>query len=80
MVGDSTPRFSRSTAPRAFFVTLGRYGVPMIDMTPIPTMTDNELEDWFAEAGLGATVVDRCPAPRCSVCADIGSDRLAPAA
>jgi hypothetical protein len=52
----------------------------MIEMTPIPTMTDTELEDWFAEAGLAATVVDRCPAPRCSICAGIGSDRLAPAA
>ena len=33
----------------------------MIETTPTPAMTDTELEDWFSEAGLSATVVERCP-------------------
>jgi len=40
----------------------------MIETPPIHTMTDTELEAWFAGAGLTATVVDRCPDPTCHLC------------
>jgi hypothetical protein len=41
----------------------------MIEMTPATSMTDNELEAWFAAAGLNAEVVARCPDPTCELCA-----------
>jgi hypothetical protein len=31
-------------------------------------MTNHEIESWFAELGLDATVVDRCPAAGCKTC------------
>jgi len=40
----------------------------MIETASIHTMTDTELEAWFAEAGVTATVVDRCPDPTCASC------------
>lgn len=40
----------------------------MIERTPTPTMTDTELENWFAEAGVTAAVVGRCPDPTCRPC------------
>jgi hypothetical protein len=52
----------------------------MIEMTPTLAMTDTELEAWFAEAGLAATVVHRCPAPQCRVCAGTDTGQLANAA
>ncbi len=52
----------------------------MIEMTPTPAMTDTEMEAWFAEAGLAATVVHRCPAPQCPVCTGADTNRLAFAA
>lgn len=52
----------------------------MIEITPTPAMTDTELEAWFAEAGLTATVVHRCPAPACEACTDGQGRALAEAA
>ncbi|HZJ49232.1 MAG TPA: hypothetical protein VFD97_09405 [Acidimicrobiia bacterium] len=40
----------------------------MIETTPTPIMTDTELENWFADAGLTATVVGTCPYPTCPSC------------
>jgi hypothetical protein len=31
-------------------------------------MTNSEIESWFAERGIDATVVDRCPATGCKAC------------
>jgi len=52
----------------------------MIEITPTPAMTDAELEAWFAEAGLTATVVRRCPAHACEACTDAAGRVLAEAA
>ena len=52
----------------------------MIETTPTPTMTDAELEDWFNEAGISATVVARCPAPTCPSCSPSSADGRADAA
>jgi len=43
-------------------------------------MTDTELEAWFNEAGISATVVERCPAPTCPSCSQSSPDKLADAA
>ncbi|MGB5534204.1 MAG: hypothetical protein WBN71_13995 [Acidimicrobiia bacterium] len=52
----------------------------MIETTPTLAMTDTELEDWFSEAGLSATVVERCPVVACPSCAQRSNDGLADAA
>jgi hypothetical protein len=52
----------------------------MIEINPTSAMTNAEIEAWFAEAGLAAIVVDRCPAPACALCAVIPDDDLAEAA
>ncbi|MGB5186199.1 MAG: hypothetical protein WBO84_03605 [Acidimicrobiia bacterium] len=41
----------------------------MIETTATPAMTDTELEAWLSEAGIAASVVERCPVPTCSSCA-----------
>ncbi|MEA2022678.1 MAG: hypothetical protein U9N79_00135 [Actinomycetota bacterium] len=41
----------------------------MIEMTPTPSMTDQEVEAWFAVAGLNVSVVEHCPVLTCPVCA-----------
>jgi hypothetical protein len=40
----------------------------MIEMTPTPSMTDEEVEAWFAAAGLNASVVERCSVAGCARC------------
>jgi len=40
----------------------------MIELTPTPSMTDEQVEAWFAAAGLSANVVERCPSKECSFC------------
>jgi hypothetical protein len=40
----------------------------MIEAIPTLAINDAELEAWFNEAGLSATVVRRCPEPMCSWC------------
>lgn len=52
----------------------------MIETHPTPAMTDTELEAWFAEAGLAATVVDHCSAPTCRLCSGTSGRDLAEAA
>jgi len=52
----------------AFSVTPPGYGVPMIEIAPTPNMTDEQVEAWFATAGLNVTVVEHCPAMECSLC------------
>ena len=42
----------------------------MIEMTPTPSMTDEQVEAWFAAAGLNVSVVGHCPLPDCPHCAD----------
>lgn len=42
----------------------------MIEETPTHTMTDEQVEAWFAAAGLNVTVVEHCPAPGCPRCTD----------
>ena len=37
----------------------------MIDMTPTPSLTDEEVEAWFAAAGLTVSVVEHCPVAGC---------------
>jgi hypothetical protein len=37
----------------------------MIEMTPTPSTTDEELEAWFAAAGLTVSVVEHCPVAGC---------------
>ena len=64
----------------SFSVTPARYVVTMIETNTQPAMTDTELEAWFAEAGLTATVVRRCPVPLCRVCAGTEAVQLADAA
>lgn len=34
----------------------------------LETFSDDRLEEWFAESGVIARVVDRCPLPGCSDC------------
>jgi hypothetical protein len=58
-------------------VTPPRYGVPMLETTPSITMTDAELEAWFAAAGLTVTVVPSCPDPSCRFCNPTALDRAA---
>jgi hypothetical protein len=43
-------------------------------------MTDTELEAWFSEAGISATVVKRCPVVECPSCARSSNQTLADAA
>ena len=43
-------------------------------------MTNTEVEAWFGEAGIAATVVERCSEPTCSVCAPPSNGELADAA
>jgi hypothetical protein len=52
----------------------------MIETTPTPAMSDSELEAWFVEGGITATVVERCPAPTCCWCSRPSDDTLADAA
>jgi hypothetical protein len=52
----------------------------MIETTPTPAMTDPEIEAWFSEAGIPVTVVERCPEPTCSSCAQPSPGELADAA
>lgn len=52
----------------------------MIEATPTLAMTDTEVEDWFSEAGITATVVERCPEPTCSSCGQASDKTLADAA
>ncbi len=40
----------------------------MIEMTPTPTMTDEQVEAWFAAAGLNVRVVEHCPSNTCPSC------------
>ena len=40
----------------------------MIETTPTPAMTNTDVEAWFGEAGIVATVVERCPDPTCAMC------------
>jgi len=40
----------------------------MIELTPTPSMTDEQVEAWFAAAGLNVTVVEHCPSKKCSSC------------
>ena len=40
----------------------------MIEMTPTSNMTDEQVEAWFAAAGLNGTVVERCSVPGCTHC------------
>ena len=40
----------------------------MIEMTPTPSMTDEQIEAWFAAAGLQVTVVEHCSLKECSFC------------
>lgn len=49
----------------------------MIDTAPIQTLSDCELEAWFSESGVAATVVDRCPAPTCAWCSRSTDEDLA---
>ncbi|MEA3501876.1 MAG: hypothetical protein U9R47_03815 [Actinomycetota bacterium] len=41
----------------------------MIEMTPTHSMTDEQLEAWFAAAGLNVSVVEHCPSKDCPSCA-----------
>jgi hypothetical protein len=43
----------------------------------LTTMTDREIEGWFAETGLAVSVVTRCPDPHCEFCAPPGLDKAA---
>jgi len=52
----------------------------MIEATPTLAMTDTEIEAWFSEAGIAATVVERCPEPTCSSCGRQSDETLADAA
>ena len=52
----------------------------MIETTPTLGMTDIEVEAWFSEAGIAATVVERCPEPTCSSCGRPSDEPLADAA
>jgi len=49
----------------------------MIESTPTSTMTDAEVEAWFAAGGITATVVTVCPEPACRRCASVMLDRAA---
>jgi hypothetical protein len=49
----------------------------MIEQTPTITMTDAELEAWFAAAGLTVTVAPSCPDPSCRLCNPSVLDRAA---
>jgi len=40
----------------------------MIELTPTPSMTDEQVEAWFAAAGLNVNVVEHCPSEECSFC------------
>ncbi|MEA3511482.1 MAG: hypothetical protein U9R51_08615 [Actinomycetota bacterium] len=40
----------------------------MIEMTPTPSMTDEQVEAWFAAVGLNVSVVEHCPSKECSSC------------
>jgi len=40
----------------------------MIEMTPTHTMTDEQVEAWFAAAGLTVAVIERCPSSECPSC------------
>jgi len=40
----------------------------MIELTPTPSMTDEQVEAWFAAAGLNVTVVEHCPSKERSSC------------
>ncbi len=42
----------------------------MIEMTPLPNMTDEQVEAWFAAAGLSVSVVEHCPSQECRTCVD----------
>jgi hypothetical protein len=48
----------------------------MIEIAPILTLSDSELEAWISESGIAATVVGRCPAP-CSWCSPPTDQALA---
>jgi hypothetical protein len=52
----------------------------MMKTTPTPAMTATELEAWFGEGGISATVVERCPEPTCPMCGQPPSGALADAA
>jgi hypothetical protein len=41
----------------------------MIETTPTPNMTDEQVEAWFAAAGLNVSVVEHCPSQECRSCA-----------
>ncbi len=40
----------------------------MIEMAPTPSMTDKQVEAWFAAAGMNVTVVEHCPSSICPFC------------
>ncbi|MEA2009675.1 MAG: hypothetical protein U9N78_03120 [Actinomycetota bacterium] len=40
----------------------------MIEITPTPNMTDEQIEAWFAAAGLNVSVVEHCPSNTCPSC------------
>jgi len=42
----------------------------MIEITPTPSMTDEEVEAWFAAAGLSVSVVEHCPSQECQFCTE----------
>ncbi len=49
----------------------------MIEMTPTPSMTDEQVEAWFAAAGLNVSVVEHCPSRECPSCATDSVPRAA---
>ena len=42
--------------------------LPTIGTTDLMTLSDAEIEGFFAEFGLGVDVVDHCPEASCPVC------------
>ncbi len=40
----------------------------MIETTPTHSMTDEQVEEWFAAAGLNVSVVGNCPSRECPSC------------
>ena len=49
----------------------------MIEMTPTHSMTDEQVEDWFAAAGLNVSVVKHCPSRECPSCTAASVPRAA---
>ena len=40
----------------------------------IESLSDHQVEEWFAAAGVSARVVEGCPQPGCAVCASAAAD------